>query len=133
LKNNQGNSSLAQYGGARAGAGRPKGRVSHVTLEMKHTFEEMARQHAPACLNRLLELALNPKGDERAAVQACKLIIDRGFGSAIQRIEEGNPGDFSDLSDEEVNERAEEIARRVIAASRGAKAAKRGGKPRGTP
>ena len=124
---------MSGRGGTRVGAGRPKGRASPQVLEQKAIFEEAARSHALKALGVLVEIA-DKGGDERSRVAACKLIFDRGFGAAIQRIEEGlPPGDFSDLSDEEVNERAEEIARRVIAASRGAKTAKGGGKPRGKP
>jgi hypothetical protein len=48
---------MADHGGACNGAGRPKGRSSPATLQMKATFEEMARAHAPKALEILLALA----------------------------------------------------------------------------
>ena len=53
LKNNQWNSVLTQNGGVRPGAGRPNGRSSPAMLEMKATFEEIARKHAPEALEIL--------------------------------------------------------------------------------
>jgi hypothetical protein len=52
---------------------------------------------------------------------------------AIQRIEEGKPGDFSGLSDEELNERAVAVARQIVADARAATPPKRSGKTRGKP
>ena len=63
--------------------GRPKG-VAEV--------QDMARQHAPEAIERLVEIM---RGDNvRTAAAAASLILDRGFGKPTQLIDgngEGGP------------------------------------------
>ena len=54
---------MADHGGARNGAGRPKGRSSPTTLQMKATFQEMARARGPKALEILIALARTIEND----------------------------------------------------------------------
>lgn len=75
-------------GGARANAGRPKGRANKVTAEIK----ELAREYVPAIMPALLSIAT--KGESEAArVSAIKEILDRAYGKSPQALtgEDGGP------------------------------------------
>lgn len=44
------------------------------------------------------------QGDARVALAAASLLLDRGWGKAIQQVEVGKPGDFAELSDAQLEE-----------------------------
>lgn len=66
-------------GGKREGAGRPAGAPNKATREIK----ELAAQHGPAMIRRLVELATGATA-ESTQVSAIKELLDRGFGKAAQ-------------------------------------------------
>ena len=74
-------------GGRRPGAGRKKGKVS----EAKRELAEMAREHAEAALNTLVEIAT---GDcaASARVSAATAILDRAYGKPPQALEHSAKG-----------------------------------------
>jgi hypothetical protein len=80
-------------GGARPGAGRPKGKPNKANLEVR----ELARVYGPdaiAELARIAGLTKQPGSDnEGTRVAAIKELIDRGYGKATQPItgEDGGP------------------------------------------
>lgn len=75
-----------KVGGARPGAGRKPGKVSKAKKELM----EMAKGHAPAALQTLLEIA--QKGEsESARVSAATAILDRGYGRPPQALHHGGP------------------------------------------
>ena len=78
-------SKRAGIGGRKKGTpktgGRKKGTPNRHTAEVK----ELAQNHGPECIERLVEIA---KGDNvPAAVAACKELLDRGWGKAVAAIE----------------------------------------------
>lgn len=77
-------------GGARPGAGRPKGRKDAKTLEIEAAAREMGRD----ALKALLKVAQHSK-DDKARVLAANAILERGYGKPKQPIEhsgeEGGP------------------------------------------
>lgn len=69
-------------GGKRAGAGRPKGKVS----QAKRDIAEMARDHGEAALRVLLHVATQGE-TEAARVSAANALLDRGYGKAPQALD----------------------------------------------
>lgn len=69
-------------GGPRPGAGRKKGKVS----QARRDLAEMAREHAPAALQTLMEVATGD-GPESARVSAATAILDRAYGRPPQALE----------------------------------------------
>ena len=67
------------HGGKRPGAGRKPGAVTAA----KRTIMEMAKGHAEAALQVLVEIAT--QGDSEAArVSAANALLDRGYGKPVQ-------------------------------------------------
>lgn len=77
---------MAQRGGKRPGAGRPKGAKDKATREEGATIGELARQHCATALNALVQVALSGES-EAARVSAANALLDRGFGKPPQSIE----------------------------------------------
>jgi len=75
-------------GGARPGAGRPKGVPNKVTADVK----ALAQQYAPDAMRRLNDIAMNSESDA-ASVAAIKELLDRGYGKAKQPLVGGGEGD----------------------------------------
>jgi hypothetical protein len=73
-------------GGARPGAGRKRGKVSAA----KGALAEMAKEHAEAALDTLVEIA---KGSNAASarVSAATAILDRAYGKPTQALEHSAP------------------------------------------
>jgi hypothetical protein len=99
-------------GGRREGAGRPKGATDKkarsapiitASVEQKRELRAAAREHTGAALEALVRVC--KMGDsESARVAAANALLDRGYGKPLQQIEAGTPGDFSHLSDAELDE-----------------------------
>ena len=78
---------MAKNGGARPGAGRPKGAPNKSTADIK----ALAQKHGEAAINKLVRLL--DSEDERTVIAACKELLDRGYGKAPQSITgEGGEG-----------------------------------------
>lgn len=77
-------------GGARPGAGRPKGRKNNATLEI----EAKAKKYAGDALKALRDVAKNSENDSARVAAACA-ILDRAHGRPRQALEhtgsEGGP------------------------------------------
>lgn len=81
----------ARRGGARPGAGRKPGRPDRATADEKDSLERLAKQHAPAALKALVEIAT--KGESEAArVTAALGLLDRGYGRPRQAVEHTGEG-----------------------------------------
>ena len=73
-------------GGARPGAGRPKGGANPTTRENRATIGELARKYANDAIKALVKVAT--EGDsESARVAAANALLDRGFGRPAQSME----------------------------------------------
>jgi hypothetical protein len=70
------------HGGKREGAGRKKGAVS----QAKRDLAEMAKDHAEAALNVLVEIAQGGES-EGARVSAANAILDRAYGKPPQALD----------------------------------------------
>lgn len=69
-------------GGARPGAGRPKGRKNLLSAELK----ELAQSHGQAALETIVSVMLTGEsGSIRLA--AAKELLDRGYGKPLQQTE----------------------------------------------
>ena len=98
-------------GGKREGAGRKKGsndrrpRSSPVIIapaQEKRELREAARQFTDDALNTLARIC-NEGQSEAARVSAACALLDRGYGKPTQQLETGSPGDFSRMTDEELD------------------------------
>ncbi len=76
-----------KIGGARPGAGRPPGKVG----QAKRELAEMAKEHAPAALQTLADIATNGES-EAARVSAAVAVLDRAYGKPPQAVEHGGAG-----------------------------------------
>lgn len=77
-------------GGARPGAGRPKGRRNNATLEQKSTLQDLARRHTAEALKTLVQVATMGES-ETARVSAAIAILDRGYGRPAQAVQHTGP------------------------------------------
>lgn len=73
-------------GGARPGAGRPKGAKDKATAVLKATLEELARGHTETALAVLVQVAQSSESDA-ARVAAANALLDRGYGKPRQGVE----------------------------------------------
>lgn len=81
-------STKTKRGGARPGAGRPKGRKSAKTLEI----EARAKEYAGDALAALASIAKDSENDS-ARVAAANSLLDRAYGRPRQALEHtGNDG-----------------------------------------
>jgi hypothetical protein len=96
---------MAQRGGKRPGAGRPKGSKDVATREQGATLAELARAHTDTALQALVKVAKSGES-EAARVTAATAILDRGYGRPTQSHEhtgkDGGPIEYQNLSDEEI-------------------------------
>ena len=82
----------------RGRSGNPGGRPAVISK-----VQELARQHMPAAINRLVAIMNDPKASASAQVAAASAIIDRGYGKPLQSIEaSGFSRPASELSDDEL-------------------------------
>ena len=98
-------------GGKREGAGRKKGskdtrpRSSPVIIapaQEKRELREAARQFTDDALETLAVIC-NEGQSEAARVSAACALLDRGYGKPTQQLETGSPGEFSRMTDDELD------------------------------
>jgi hypothetical protein len=77
-------------GGARPGAGRPKGVPDKATAVLKAGLEELARGHTETGLIVVVLLAQASESDS-ARVAAANALLDRGYGKPRQGVEHSGP------------------------------------------
>lgn len=77
---------MAERGGARPGAGRPKGAKDRLTREAGATISEMARAYTDVAIAALARIAEHGES-ESAQVAAANALLDRGYGKASQPVE----------------------------------------------
>ena len=70
-------------------SGNPSGRPKLIAAV---NLKELARSHAPECIETLCSIMRNEEAPEAARVSAANAILDRGFGKPPQTLgdEEGN-------------------------------------------
>jgi hypothetical protein len=62
---------MAERGGKREGAGRPKGSPNRATVDAKMRLAELAKQHAATAIETLAEIAENGQTDQARIAAAC--------------------------------------------------------------
>lgn len=102
---------MAQRGGKRPGAGRPKGARDKATVEAGATIAELARVHSGTALKTLAKIAKEGES-ESARVSAANALLDRGYGRPPQALTGagGGPIEYRNLSDEEIEARLDALA-----------------------
>ena len=110
-------------GGKREGAGRKQGskdrkpRSSPVIIakaQEKRELREAARQFTAEALQTLAAIC-NQGQSEAARVSAACALLDRGYGRPTQQVENGSPGEFSRMTDEELDAQIAEGIEHVAA------------------
>ena len=98
-------------GGRRDGAGRKKGtkdrkpRSSPIIIanaQEKRELREAAREYTERALKTLAAICSEGQS-EAARVSAACALLDRGYGKPTQQVETGSPGDFTGMSDAELD------------------------------
>jgi hypothetical protein len=98
-------------GGKREGAGRKKGskdrkpRSSPIIIanaQEKRELREAAREYTERALKTLAAICSEGQS-EAARVSAACALLDRGYGKPTQQVETGSPGDFTGMSDAELD------------------------------
>lgn len=92
---------MSDRGGARPGAGRPRGAKDKLTREAGATLSKMARAYTDDALLALVDIAKDGES-EAARVSAANAILDRAYGKASQPVEHTGKDGIS-LSDEMAN------------------------------
>ena len=109
-------------GGKREGAGRKKGtkdgkpRSSPIIIasaQEKRELRESARQFTDHALKTLAAIC-NEGQSEAARVSAACALLDRGYGRPTQQVETGSPGEFSRMTDEELEQHIAEAVEHVV-------------------
>jgi hypothetical protein len=85
-------------GGARRGAGRPKGSRDRTTIQHGATLTQMARAFTPEALETLRTIRVDSEAPASARVAACNAILDRGWGRPPQAIDHTSGGEALDLA-----------------------------------
>jgi hypothetical protein len=75
-------------GGAREGAGRPKGIPNRSTL----AFRNFVREYTDYAVDLHAEVMQNKKLDYRLRMEAARWLVDRGYGKAPQQITDPDDG-----------------------------------------
>lgn len=82
---------MATRGGARPGAGRPKGSREAATKKQQATIAELARKYTHEAIQALVDVMSSKEETGSARVAAANALLDRGYGKPIQATTEVNP------------------------------------------
>ena len=84
-------------------SGNPSGMVKGKAMAVGE-LRKLAREMTPECLETLRNVMQDPFQTGAARVAAVSLLLDRGYGKAIQPVEVGGPGAFDQMNDTELDE-----------------------------
>ncbi len=70
---------MADRGGKRDGAGRPKGSSNRATVDQKMRLSQLAKEYAGSAIQALADIAENGQSETARIAAACA-ILDRGYG-----------------------------------------------------
>lgn len=69
------------------------------------------RAYSLEAIEKVATLMRGP--DPKLAIVAAQIILDRGWGKALQQVEVGRPGDFTDLTDEQLEQFIKETTAQI--------------------
>lgn len=90
-------------------SGNPSGRPKSVG-----EVRRLAREQTVAAIETLVEIARDPNQPGSARVAACNVLLDRGYGKAVQQVEVGGPGQFDSFDYDELKQHVIKHARRIV-------------------
>ncbi len=65
--------------------------------------KKLARQYTEKAILTLVEIMGDEAAPRAARVSAATALLDRGYGKPTQQIEVGKPGDFSDMTEDQID------------------------------
>lgn len=99
-------------GGRRAGAGRKPGSRSRLTIKLKATLSDTAKQYTAEAVQVLVDVMGDKKATASARASCALAILDRGHGRPAQQLEHtGKDGGPIETKDAAISDL--ELARRV--------------------
>lgn len=101
---------MAQHGGKRLGAGRPKGSKTRWRKEDTAELAERAREHAEDAVQTILDL-MREGESEQVRLNAAMSILDRGYGKPKQAVNVDANVRVSEMTDEELDAQIASLAR----------------------
>src|SRR5262245_526015 len=125
-------------GGYRPGAGLKKGAKivrRGVITKVKRELMAMAKDHGPAALRTLVNIAKNPKSTDAARVSAAAAILDRGYGkpAMFTTINPGAPPrKASEMTNDELSRSLDAVRDLIAARDASGAAAPSGAAPGGS-
>jgi hypothetical protein len=90
-------------------AGNPGGRPKSVG-----EVRRPAREQTELAIRTLVEVATNPNETGAARVAACVVLLDRGYGKAVQPVALGDAGQFDQFTDDELDVYVMDRARQLL-------------------
>lgn len=74
-------------------------------------LRQYCRQYTLEAIEGVARIMRGP--DPRLALSAAQMILERGWGKPIQQMEVGGPGDFTELTDEQLEEFIKETSAQI--------------------
>lgn len=65
--------------------------------------KKLAREYTRQAIETLAEIMMDEKQTGSARVSAAETILSRGYGKPLQQMEVGKPGDFAEMTDDQVD------------------------------
>lgn len=65
-------------------------------------LKKLCRQHTNDAIATLLSIMHDDVAPHHARISAAGILLDRGYGKAVQQVETGGPGAFESLQDDEL-------------------------------
>jgi len=88
---------MAEHGGKREGAGRPKGAKDKLTRETSQELSKLARCYTERALNTLVNVMEDVEATPTARVAAANAILDRAHGKPMQPVDVAVDDNLSSL------------------------------------
>ena len=84
-------------------SGNPSGRRKNEAYRQVFAdIKLLAKEASPEAMQTLIAIHKDPKAPPAARVAAAESIICRGYGKPLQQIEQGKPGEFDNMSQDEL-------------------------------
>ena len=80
--------------------------------------KKLARQWTSKAIETLAKIMQDDQQSGPARVSAAEALLSRGYGKPVQQMEVGKPGDFTEMSDDQVDEFIAQTVRELSASKK---------------